>query len=59
MEQKSIDLYAARAESSEDSEEKKLYHWLADWEQTHLDMLVKMDQELTEDIWYDNQFWPF
>lgn len=59
MEQKSIDLYAGRAKSSHDPKEKKIYEWLADWEQTHLDMLVKMDQELTEDVWYDNNFWPF
>ena len=59
MEQKAINVYSGRAGTAEDPEEKKLYEWLSDWEQTHLDMLVKMDQELTEDVWYDNQFWPF
>lgn len=59
MEQKAIDVYSGRAKSAEDAEEIKLYQWLADWEQTHLDMLVKMDQELTQDVWYDNNFWPF
>ena len=59
MEQKSIELYSQRAETAENVEEKKLYQWLCQWEQGHLDMLVKMDKELTEKIWNDNRFWPF
>ncbi|QTA82651.1 Rubrerythrin [Desulfonema limicola] len=59
MEQKAVELYSQRAETAEDPEEKKLYQWLAQWEQGHLDMLLAMDKELTEKIWNDNQFWPF
>lgn len=59
MEMKSVELYTERAESATDNEEKLLYEWLAGWEETHLDMLHKIDNELTESVWYDNQFWPF
>ncbi len=59
MEMNSVKLYTERAESATDNEEKLLYEWLASWEETHLDMLHKIDDELTESVWYDNQFWPF
>jgi rubrerythrin len=42
-----------------DLNEKELYAWLADWEQTHLKMLNEMNKQLMESIWNDNQFWPF
>jgi rubrerythrin len=59
MEKNAIRLYADRANTAEDTEEKTLYGWLARWETTHLDFLSKIDREVTEQIWYDNQFWPF
>ncbi len=58
MEEKAIKLYAGRAESATDRQEQKLYKWLADWEQAHLDMLLKIDEGLKEKIWNDNNFWP-
>jgi rubrerythrin len=59
MENKAISVYKERAENAEDPEEKKLYSWLANWEKDHLRILAQLNKELTEKIWYDNQFWPF
>jgi rubrerythrin len=59
MEKNALRLYADRAESSEDPDEKALYRWLAEWEHQHLDCLAEIDRQLTEAIWNDNSFWPF
>ena len=59
MEERAVRLYSRRAEETDDAEEKKLYLWLADWEREHLAWLVKIDREITEEIWQDNNFWPF
>ena len=59
MEERAVKLYAERAETAEDVEEKRMYQWLAEWERGHLNMLLEMDRELTKKIWNDNQFWPF
>jgi len=59
MEERAIQLYSKRAGETWNAEEKSLYEWLASWERTHLELLSKIDRELTESIWHDNQFWPF
>jgi rubrerythrin len=59
MEKNAVQLYADRSKTAEDTREAALYGWLASWETTHLDFLSKIDREVTEQIWYDNQFWPF
>jgi rubrerythrin len=59
MERSAIKLYSDRAADATDSTEKKLYQWLADWENRHLSFLADIDRELTENIWYDQNFWPF
>jgi rubrerythrin len=59
MEKSAIKLYSDRATDAADPAEKKLYQWLADWETRHLDFLAEIDRELTENIWYDQNFWPF
>ncbi len=59
MEREAIQYYSGRAVESEDPGEKALYRWLADWETGHLDMLVDIDKALRQEIWNDNQFWPF
>ncbi|HOE05406.1 MAG TPA: ferritin family protein [Bacteroidales bacterium] len=59
METKSIEVYRKRAEESNDPEEKALFHWLADWEGSHYELLLKLDNDLKDQIWADNQFWPF
>jgi rubrerythrin len=59
MEKNAIKLYSDRAAETDDPNEKALYKWLADWEKQHLRFLSDIDKELTEQIWYDNSFWPF
>jgi len=59
MEKRAIEIYSSQAESASDPNEKKLYSWLAEWENTHLKVLSDLDNELKEKIWFDNQFWPF
>ncbi len=59
METKSIEVYAARALQASDPNEKELYHWLANWERGHHKMLLDLNKQLTEQVWYDNNFWPF
>lgn len=59
LETKSIEAYSARAEEATDKNEKELYKWLADWERGHHKMLIELNRELTEKVWYDNNFWPF
>ncbi len=59
MEKRAIEIYSKQAENTDDPNEKELYKWLADWEKTHLKILNKLDEDLKEKIWFDNQFWPF
>ncbi len=59
MEENAIKLYSSRSDETDDPNEKALYRWLADWEKQHLQFLSEIDKELTEQIWYDNNFWPF
>ena len=59
MEKNAIEIYSRRAAEAQDPDEKALYEWLAKWETAHLNFLAKLDRELTEEIWHDNQFWPF
>ncbi|MDN5280103.1 MAG: hypothetical protein PWR01_4068 [Clostridiales bacterium] len=59
MEEKAVKIYSERAAKSDDVEEKRLYDWLAKWEQKHLNELMMIDESITEKIWLDNNFWPF
>lgn len=59
MEKKSIELYSEQALTSTEPEEKKMFEFLADWEGGHLAVLVKINQEIQEKVWFDNNFWPF
>ena len=59
MEQKAIEIYSGRAADASDPNEKALYQWLADWEQQHLESLSAINNEITQEIWHDNSFWPF
>ena len=59
MEKTAIQLYSDRASDAADPNEKALYKWLAEWERQHLNFLAEIDKELTEEVWYDNNFWPF
>ncbi len=59
MESKSVEVYANRAAETADPNEKELFEWLADWEKGHHKLLIDLNRQLTEKIWYDNNFWPF
>lgn len=59
MENKAIEVYSERAKNSTDENEKKIYNWLANWEKSHHKILLDLDKELKEKVWFDNQFWPF
>jgi len=58
MEESAIKLYSDRAAAATDPNEKALYNWLAKWEMQHLNFLADIDRELTQDIWFDQNFWP-
>ncbi len=59
MESKSVEVYANRAAESTDPNEKELFNWLANWEKGHHKLLIDLNKQLTEKVWYDNNFWPF
>ena len=59
MEKNAVRLYTERAGATGDPNEKKLYGWLAAWEQDHLNFLAQVESELREKIWHDQNFWPF
>ena len=59
LEKKTIDLYESRKQETDDPEEKKLYAELARWENQHANYLNDIYNELLEDVWNDQNFWPF
>ena len=58
FEKKAVEYYSERASQAESEEERKLYSWLTSWEKNHMLMMARLDNELKEKIWFDNQFWP-
>ena len=59
MENNAIRVYGERAAEASDPNEKALFQWLCDWEKGHHKLLQQLDQELKEEVWNDNNFWPF
>jgi rubrerythrin len=59
LEKETINLYSSRAEETEDPDEKKIYNELVGWERTHVSFLNSIYNDLLEDSWYDQNFWPF
>lgn len=59
FENKAIEVYSSRAKEATDENEKEMYQMLADWEKTHHTLLHRLNEDLKEQIWNDNQFWPF
>jgi len=59
FENRAIKVYSDRAERATDPVEKKMYKMLADWEKGHHHLLFQLNEELKEEIWNDNNFWPF
>ena len=59
FETRAVQIYSDRAASATDKNEKEMYQMLADWEKGHHFWLHKINEDLREQIWYDNNFWPF
>jgi rubrerythrin len=59
FETRAVKVYSDRAAEAKDPLEKDLYKMLADWEKGHHEALKRLNDELKEQIWNDNQFWPF
>ncbi len=59
FENRAIKVYSDRAGQATDPAEKKTYQMLADWEKGHHHLLFRLNEELKEEIWNDNNFWPF
>lgn len=59
FETRAVQIYSDRAASATDPNEKEMYQMLADWEKGHHFWLHKINEDLKEQIWYDNNFWPF
>ncbi len=58
FEKRAVEFYSQQEGKAEAPEQKDVFGWLAKWEITHLEMLARVDDELKEEIWHDNQFWP-
>jgi rubrerythrin len=59
FENRAVEVYQGRADATSDPNEKELYQKLADWERTHFRLLHSLNEELKEQVWHDNNFWPF
>ncbi len=59
FETRAIEVYQGRADETDDPNEKEMYQMLADWERTHHHMFKKLSDDLKEQVWFDNNFWPF
>ncbi len=59
FENRAIEVYQGRADEATDPNEKEMYQMLADWEQTHYRLVYKLNEDLKEQIWFENKFWPF
>ncbi len=59
FETRAVKIYSDRAKEATDPTEKEAYKMLADWESGHHKLLHQLNEDLKEQIWNDNSFWPF
>ncbi len=59
LERKGKTFYTQAARNSESKSAKKIFEMMADWEKGHHHLLYQLNEELKEQIWNDNNFWPF
>jgi len=59
FENRAIEVYSSRAAEATDPNEKDMYQMLADWEKGHHKLLHHLNEDLKEQVWNDNNFWPF
>jgi len=58
FEKNAVAYYGEQEKAAQSADEKQLFNWLVRWETDHMTMLAAIDNEIKEQIWYDNQFWP-
>ncbi len=59
LEQDAREFYRRALREVKDEELKRILEWLSQFEDDHYHTLVKIQESLREDYWYDNNFWPF
>jgi rubrerythrin len=59
FENRAVDVYQRRADQATDPNEKEMYQMLAVWERMHFRLLHQINEDLKEQIWNNNNFWPF
>lgn len=59
FEKNAVQYYSQQEAAAQAEEEKKLFAWLVTWETNHMTMLAKINDDIKEQIWHDNSFWPF
>jgi rubrerythrin len=59
FETRAVKIYSERAEEATDQMEKMTYRMLAQWESGHHKLLHRLNEDLKEQVWNDNSFWPF
>ena len=59
FETRAVELYSSRAKEATDQNERDMYVMLANWEMGHQKSLHNLNDSLKEDVWNDNNFWPF
>lgn len=57
LEEKAVAFYTEKAKQAP-PELAAVYQALARWEQTHLDLLTALDEELRKRVWFERSFWP-
>ena len=59
FETRAVKIYSDRAREATDPMEKETYEMLAAWESGHHRLLHRLNEDLKEQVWNDNSFWPF
>ena len=59
FETRAVKIYSDRAKEATDPMEKETYKMLAEWESGHHKLLHRLNEDLKEQVWNDNNFWPF
>jgi rubrerythrin len=58
FEKNAVKYYGDKGAAASSPGEKSLFNWLVKWETGHMTMLAQIDNEIKEQVWYDNNFWP-
>jgi rubrerythrin len=58
LERNAIEFYSHQADIAETAEIRRFFSGLADWENTHYQLLLRHDEALREEYWVQNRFSP-